>query len=330
MECKYIYGIIKSQEEISSSIANTEDVYTLPYKDIYAVVSDTKFVDLTSLPKDKVVRYLLRHQQVLEGFMDSHTVIPVRLGTYAFSTEEVEEILSMGYRSFKNVMEKVNGRIEINVAATWKDINLVIKDIASLREIKELKDKLMSKPEGISEKDQIMVGRHIKNFLDIRREKLRCEMEDTLRKIVIESAQHALMDDRMIINTACLLDKDKKDEFENAIDGLDKGYKGNIDFRCVGPLPPYSFYTAEIKRIPLADIQKAKKSLGIRGLITEDKLKETYKRLALITHPDRAGGEGFNEINNAYSLLREYITHVREESLRKTQDSIIVKVGYGG
>ncbi|MDP2755273.1 MAG: GvpL/GvpF family gas vesicle protein, partial [Nitrospirota bacterium] len=93
VECKYIYGIIEDSEE---KVFNSE-VHTIPYQDISAVVSDSSFVDYTTLPKDQVAKFLLTHQQVIEKVMDSYTIIPMKLGTYAFNIREIEEILSKGY-----------------------------------------------------------------------------------------------------------------------------------------------------------------------------------------------------------------------------------------
>ena len=57
------------------------------------------------------------------------------------------------------------------MVATWNDLNSVIKEIGEKQEIKELKEKMMSKTEGISVEDQIKVGSLIKNILIMQREK---------------------------------------------------------------------------------------------------------------------------------------------------------------
>lgn len=174
MEGIYIYGIVDTAEEKSLGIAGIAaygEVYTIPHQDISAVVSDSEMVNYTTLVKDVVARYLLRHQQVIEKVIDSYTIIPMRLGTYAFNIREVEEILSKGYTMFKDIFRKINNKIEMDVAATWNDLNSVIKEIGEAQEIKELKEKMMSKTEGISVEDQIKVGSLIKNILNAKRER---------------------------------------------------------------------------------------------------------------------------------------------------------------
>jgi hypothetical protein len=73
---KYIYGIIPRlrSEEVNSKSQELFDpytkdfgvgVYTIPYRDTSAVVSDSEIVDYTRMLKDAVARLLVRHQKVI-------------------------------------------------------------------------------------------------------------------------------------------------------------------------------------------------------------------------------------------------------------------------
>ena len=340
---KYIYGIIETSKEESfdsSGIYPYEEVYAIPYQDISAVVSDSQFVEYTTLSKDRVARYLLAHQQIIEKIMDSYTIIPMKLGTYVFNIREVEEILLKGYTMFKDIFRKINNKIEIDVVATWNDLNSVIKEIGEEKEVKELKEKLMSKPDGVSVEEQVKIGGLIKNILDKKREKIAFEIGDASAKVSIESKAHGLMDERMIFNTAFLIDKDIKIEFERRLDELNELYNEKIDFRCVGPLPTYSFYTAEIKKIPLNEIDWARKRLCLKDIITRDEIEKAYRHRALEYHPDRnpdtlGSDKEFNEVNKAYRLLLEYCLSAEQGGKREPyslreeefdENAIIVKV----
>lgn len=335
MEAKYIHGIIEASEEKlfnSCGISAHEEVYSIPYQDISAVVSDSQFINYITLPKNQVARYLLVHQQVIEKIMDSYTIIPMKLGTYAFNVREIEEILSKGYAMFKDIFRKINNKIEIDVVATWNDLNSIIKEIGEGEEIKELKEKLLSRPEGISAEDQIKMGSLIKNILDKEREKLASEIKDVLGKVSIDSREHGLMDDRMILNIAFLIEKDKKAEFERRLNKLNTLYNEKIDFRCVGPLPSYSFYTAEVKKIRFEDIQWAREKLGLNYIAYKEEIVKAYRSKANLYHPDKNIGapdteRQFNEINRAYKILLEYCEGDISPFKGKehTQDVILVK-----
>lgn len=336
MEVKYIFGIIETAKEESFGpyeIYPYEEIYTISYVDISAVVSDSQFVDYTTLPKNQVAKYLLTHQQVIEKIMDSYTIIPMRLGTYTFSLQEVKEILSKGCEMFKDIFKKINNKIEIDVVATWNDLNSVIKEIGEEEEIKELKEKLMFSPGGISLKDKMIIGSRVKDILDKKRERLATEIEDVLAKVSIDSRIHGLMDDRMILNTAFLIDKDKKAEFERRLDELNELYNEKIDFRCVGPLPTYSFYTAEVKKMRFDEIDWARKRLCLDDVVTKNEIEKAYRNQALVYHPDRnpdtPGIEReFDEITKAYKMLCEYCSGksccFNEEAFK--ENAVLVKV----
>jgi hypothetical protein len=177
----------------------------------------------------------------------------------------------------------------------------------------------MSRPEGISAEDQVMIGSRIKHILDKKRERCSFEIETVLKDVSIDFRKHDLMDDRMIFNTAYLLDKDRKDEFEGILDELNNRFDERINFRCVGPLPPYSFYTVEVKKMPFDKIDWARKRLCLNDAVTMAEIEKAYRNQALLYHPDRNlgspdTGREFDEVTKAYRLLREYFLFVEQES----------------
>jgi len=101
----------------------------------------------------------------------------------------------------------------------------------------------------------------------------------------------------------------------------------------VGPLPPYSFYTLEVKKIRFEDIDRARKRLGLDGFATRDEIKKAYQRLALTSHPDRNPNKSgiekeFDEVTKDYRVLWEYCQGENcsfdEQDFKK--NSVLVKV----
>lgn len=310
MKGKYIYGIIKTHEDKTLLQSGAEQVCTVPYQDISAVVADSDIVDYSALTIDATARYLLSHQQAIEKVMGYYSIIPVRLGTYASDSTDVQKILSAGYAMFKEIFDEIEGRVELDVAVIWNDLDTVIKEIGQKEEIKRLKEELLSRPAGITPEDQMRIGGKVKLFLDEHKERLASTIEVALSDVALRVKRHGLMDDRMILNAAFLVDKSRRSDFEKKLDTINGTYGGKIDLRCVGPLPPYSFYTAEVERIKSNELEWAKKTLCLSDEITETKIKKAYRALALNYHPDRMQSgmdRQFNEIHRAYKLLLSYI-----------------------
>lgn len=294
------------------NIAN-EEIYTISYQDISALVRDSDIVDYTRMRKDILARLLVDHQTVIERIMATQdTIIPMRLGTYALDETEVKEILNKGYNLIKHILEKVRDKIEIDVAATWSNFNVMMKEAGEEREVKEFKERLLANPKGITVDDQMRIGFMLKKVLDDRREEFARRMLERLRDLSEDTRTHELMDDNMVLNSAFLINKAKHKDFEIRVEELNIEFAEKLNFRCVGPLPPYSFYTLEIKKLRFEEIDWARKKLKLfNNSVTRDEIKKAHQSLAFSSHPDQNPNtpgieKEFDEATKAYKVLWEY------------------------
>lgn len=314
---KYLYGIIASgAAELPGAAAAPElaDIYTVPHQDAAAVVSDCEITDCRNMRKDALGALLVRHQKVIENIMGlGHTVIPMRFGTFACDDAEVRDVLHNGYRLIKEIIPQVRDKIEVDVAVTWKDFGEALKEIGAEKEITELKQALLS-AKTVTVDDQMKVGLAVKRILDDRKEKHSSLIQNALMNLNISHAcrPHELMDDQMVMNSAFLISKAGQEEFYARIESLNTEFSGKLNFRCVGPLPPYSFYTIEIQKLDFKDLEWARDQLGVAsGPATESEIKKYYHRAALALHPDKnpdkPGMEKeFGDAAKAYKILADY------------------------
>ena len=313
---KYIYGVINSNTHESRGpygISACKEVHFIPYQNIAAVVNDAEIVYYTHMFKDALARVLVEHQMVIERIMGAgYSVIPMRLGTFAIDEAEVKDILSKGYGLIKEIIPKISDKIEIDVVCIWSDFTSVIKEAGEEKEIYEYKEKLLSSPKGITVDDQMKIGFMLKKALDEKREKYAFKIQDALKTVSIDSKSHELMDAKMVVNLAFLIDKAKQKEFYAKVEDLNTEFKEKLNFRCVGPLPAYSFFTLEIKKIQFNDVDWARKRLGIlNDAIGRDEIKKIFHRQAFVSHPDKnpdrpEAGKEFDEIRRSYNILLDY------------------------
>jgi len=312
-----IYGIINSNSASDlftpKDSYRKENVYTIPYQDVSAAVSNSEIIDFTYSSKDISAQLLVWHQKVIEKIMSlKYTIIPVRLGTFAVDEAEVKDILSKGYSLIKGVMEKTRDKIETDVVATWTDFNSILKEIGEEEEIKKLKEKILTNPKRITVDDQMKVGVMIKKALDKKREKYALQIQTFLNNYCTAFKVHELMDDRMVINVACLINIGEQKDFDRKVGEINTKFAEKLNFRCVGPLPPYSFYTLEIKKMQFEEIDWAKKKLRLSDdFATKNEVKKVYRKLAFSFHPDRNPNipgieKEFDELTKAYRILDDY------------------------
>jgi len=308
----HIYGVIAASEEIDFGplgISGKDDVvFTIPYRDIAALVSRSPSLAYESVPKETLVHYLARHQAVIEGVMRSYTVIPMKFGTAARDKEEVEEILARGYPQLKDVLGKMDDKIELEVVALWSNLDSILKEIGKQEKIKTFKERITSTPPEKILSAKMELGKMVKSLLDERRDKVGSEIIEELKKSAIDFRNHEVLDDTMIMNTAFLVNKHQEENFDQAIDYLNKKYQEKINFRVVGPLPPYSFSTLELKRIKFEKIKGAARALNLGEGATLSEVKEAYRSLTREFHPDKnphdsSAQKRFQKISEAYHIL---------------------------
>ena len=324
---KYIYGIINSNKKFffdSGRVTAYGEGYTIPYQDISALVSDSEIADYTHLPQNALALQLVRHQRLIEKIMNTgFTVIPMRLGTFARDETEVKDILNKGYSLIKQILERIGNKIEIDLVATWSDFNLMLKEAGEEREIKEFKERFLSDPKGVSVDDQIKAGEMVKKALDKRRERDAEEIQKSLKAVSEDSKMHEIMDDKMVINTAFLISKDGGKEFDRRVEKLNRQFAEKLNFRSVGPLPPYSFYTLEIKRLWFEEVDWARKRLGLKDVLGKDEIKKAYQRSAFLWHPDKNPDipdieKEFDEVTKAYGILADYCRTCEQAGEKET------------
>lgn len=317
----FIYGFIsakgglasggKTEKEKSLNLVGVGNpkgrVQILPYRDLGMVVSESTFKVYQALPKQDSIKDLVIYQKVLETLMKDYSLVPVKFGTMVKNREEAKNLLDKGYFRVKNEFRKTEGKIELDVVVTWETPN-IIKDIyQKSKVVQKLQEKVERSKNKIEAK--LALGKLVDGLLKTRKTRYQKAILKALKNISVDFCPHQLFDETVIFNCAILIEKAKEGKFEEALKKLDKDFWGLLNFRCVGPLPPYSFSTAEVLRMEPEEVEEVKKVFELEGAVTYEKLKSAYRKLALLHHPDKNEGrrqKAFAVINSAYRVLKEY------------------------
>ncbi|MGD0265043.1 MAG: GvpL/GvpF family gas vesicle protein [Candidatus Methylomirabilota bacterium] len=297
---------------------STGQVFTVHHHDIAAVVGPAPRQAYRSMKREEVLPHLFAHQAVIEKVLQVHTVVPVKFGTMARDEEEVRTILEKGYPQLRAALEAMEGKIELDVVALWKDLDSVLREIGEKEEIQRARAAIESRPPKETTEERVRIGQLVKARLDRCREERAADIVQTLKGLAQDILPHALLDDRMILNTAVLVERSREGEVGQALDRLNGRCAERVDFRCVGPLPPYSFSTVEIRRFEVEKIGWARRLLALGEQATLQEVKAAYRRLAHHCHPDKAPARHatdtcFEQATEAYRILADY--HAAAEEL---------------
>lgn len=317
----YIYGIVPNfySTDMFRSLENS-GVYAIPLQNISAIVSDRESAHIDYLDRETLGYLLVHHQKTIEELMEKgfNMLIPMRLGTIVNSKEEVMKILANGHDLIIDTLKKIEYLTEIDLVVTWADFPDLLKEIAGHPEIIAMKDNILKKTDTLSQIDQMKVGILVQAKLKEKNTKVELNILNSLASISLDIKTHEVMNDQMVTNSALLIDRNKKVKFEQVIDQLDEEYKGLLNFKLVGPLPCYSFYTIEVKELNPEHVAQAKKELELGEETSESEIKKAYLEKAKLFHPDahqdNGDEENFNRINKAYHTLLDYSAGARQSS----------------
>lgn len=317
----YIYGIVPNFYGMDM-FRSLEDsgVYAIPLHNISAIVSNRERILLNYSDRETLGYLLVHHQKTIEYLMEKgfNMIIPMRFGTIVSSKEEVFKILANGHDLIIDTLKKIEYLTEFDLAVTWADFPDTLKEIAGHPEIMAMKDDSMKKTDTLSQIDRIKLGMLVQEKLKGKNMQAELSILESLSSISFDVKKHEVMNDQMITNAAFLIDRNKKEKFEQVIDQLDEEYKGVLNFKLVGPLPCYSFYTIEFKELDPGLVAQAKEELELKDETSESEIKKAYMAKARLFHPDaqpeNTDEESFNRINKAYHTLLDYSVAARQSS----------------
>ena len=310
---KYIYGVIKTSQPVtfgqSLLSSSPEEVYTVFHHDLAFVVSNYDGSDFVLLPREDKLRCLMTHQGIIERVMkEGYTILPVKFGTLVEGEDEIRRILKQEYKRLAQSLNQMGGLVEIEVAATW-DLNKVLEEIGGEEEIRQLGRSMVGKSASEIVGIQINAGKVVKKSLDRRRESYCRQTMQSLAETALDIQPNVLVADEMVMNIAFLIPRERQEEFDSRVRQIDGAFNDQINFRLIGPLPPYSFSTVEIKRPDPVKIEQARRLLGLGTEVSHKELKEAYRHLVAKSHPDvhlDGSAEQFTKVREAFALLRDY------------------------
>jgi hypothetical protein len=320
MTATYIYAIIPTGDqvifdEVSGVDDEHDEVYTVPHRDIAAVVSASPLADYRGLKRDEAVRYLVPHQRVVEVVMQSFPALPVKFGTVLPDKTWVHRLLTQGETLFHTALEKLSGLVQMEVVVLW-DLQEVFQEIGQEEHIVQLKAQVAGRPPEETLIERVAIGQMAHASLEQRRISLRDYLIQWLQKVALGLVVNPSMGDSMVANVALLVDEAGQEALDQRLELLDEEFEGQLTFRCVGPLPPYSFATVEVERPSFEAVDEARRHLGLGRVATPGEIRRAYHRLAGQLHPDHNPDDPeaearMTELAQAYELLTAYAEAVQ-------------------
>ncbi len=245
-EGRYVYGIIAAKDYASFGKFGIgglgEPVYTVNHGDIAAVVSKTSVFIF-----DPTRENALAHEHVIETVMKQYTVIPMSFGTVFRTDDDIREVLKSIYPSLKDVLKQMEGKVEFGLKVTW-DRDQIIEELKrDHEEIHRFHQEITRKHLQSTYLARMQLGRMIDKALAERSAQYVREIYEGLRDACVASRDNKPIGDKMILNAAFLIQRDREEEFDAAVNRVARKFGTRLNFKYTGPWPPYNFVNIRLK-----------------------------------------------------------------------------------
>jgi hypothetical protein len=236
----YVYGIANNAamfdaDRLGPGIGGSA-VHLLPSGPLVALASPAP-----AGPVEGTRRNMLTHTAVLERAQAEADVLPIRFGTLAPDAEVLARSIAGAAGALQTALAGIAGRIELGVKASWRDgvaYREILDGDAALR---ALRDRLQSRPAAETYYERIELGRRVESALADRREADTRAILAELAPIAEREEPLKTLDDTMVLNRAFLVRREAEPCFDAAMERLAERFGSRLDFRYVGPVPPYNF-----------------------------------------------------------------------------------------
>jgi hypothetical protein len=237
----YVYAVVRraQREGISGTGAGTSPapVRVLEADELAAVVSDVPAGWRTARREDIAV-----HDRVLSDLLEGRTVIPMRFGVVMGSDDEVRErLLERQAAALAELLDELDGRVQMSMKAYYADEALLREVLTRHPELKRRSDALEREPVAASQNERIALGQAVAAAVQDQRE----HDEETLVAAVADLAEAVRVDapvsERQAVALQLLVDAKQRKRLDAAVERLASELRDRFVFRCVGPIPPYSF-----------------------------------------------------------------------------------------
>jgi hypothetical protein len=215
-------------------------VSTIAYGGVAAIVSDVPLDRPLGVRTD-----LIAHEAVVDAVAAHAAVVPMRFPAVVEENAVVDELLAPNENYFLALLEELDGCVQFTLTGRYEQDAVLREVIAGNDEIRALREKVRELPEDASYYDQVRLGELIVAALEGRREIEGARVVEELMSFAVATASNPLAVPEDVVNAAFLVERERQQEFDDAVERIGEDLAGRVRLRLLGPVAPYDFVREE-------------------------------------------------------------------------------------
>ncbi|GAA1288239.1 GvpL/GvpF family gas vesicle protein [Pseudonocardia aurantiaca] len=239
----YVYGLIRVDTQLPDDLAGlgpSGRVSTIEHGEVAAIVSDIPLDRPLGTRKD-----LLAHESVVDAVAASAAVLPMRFPAVTAEESVVEELLAPHQDHFLAVLGDLEGRVQFTLKGRYVEDAVLSEVLEGNDEIRALQEKVRDLPEDASYYDRVRLGELVVGVLEQQREDDAAQILERLEPFAVAVVANQPGQPEDVINAAFLVERERMQEFDDAVENVGRDLDGRVRLRLLGPLAPYDFVPEE-------------------------------------------------------------------------------------
>jgi hypothetical protein len=240
----YLYGITLHQGDVPVEVpgidnAEVEQLVEGPLAAIVTRVADRKIRPQRS--------NLAAHHHVLRDLTNQRPVLPVAFGTIADDESQLREVLRKNHDTLVEQLQRLEGRIEMGLGVYWETANIFEFFVATHRELEEMRNRLFRPGRMPTFDEKMEMGRQFESLLRESRRRHTDQVVQALSPFCVEIRPLDPGEEKMIMKLACLVEKDRRQQWEDGIQEVARHFDNHYCFKYTGPWAPHNFVDIDLE-----------------------------------------------------------------------------------
>ena len=233
----YAYGIIWANSEdveLLKSAFKQEQLSLVVEGGLGLICTEINDDSMTMATRESMSRYTTVLCQVIKRT----SVVPLRFGTVFNQEEEIIKVLRREKKNYLKLLRHLENKIEVELKVWWKKESFQETMMKNKRLVRWKKALERGEGQGY---DVVEFGKAIMETADYERKEIEKNFLAALRPLAVEWVVKDPMDEFQAFDGVYLVDRQKEEEFDQAVGKLYEKCSETMIFKYTGPWAPHHF-----------------------------------------------------------------------------------------
>jgi hypothetical protein len=240
----WVYGIVPANaalRALEKRAARLPEVWVQDAGEIGAIAGPAPAAD------EKGTRdQALAHARVLEAAVLDAPVVPFRFGVMVGEEQDLgEDLLLAHHDELAALLRRVEPYVQMTVKATYDEEGLLREIVDAEPEIERLREAVRDRPQEETQAERVQLGELVGAAIEQARARDAAALVERIRPVAAGASSDPVAHEYMAYDMPVLVERDRRDEFERAVEAYAEEQGERMRVRLLGPMPAYSFVDVE-------------------------------------------------------------------------------------